>query len=85
MKKLINKIIVLSFKNHWLILLILASFMYLSGEIMSKPGKFAFLLPFNLYYLIIELHGLFGKLILISAIVLSVQKIYLILSKKIKI
>ena len=85
LKTIINKIIVFSFKNHWLGLLILAGFMYLSGKVMAEPEELFFVIPRNYYRLVKELHELFGKLILISAIFLAAQKVYLLLVRKFKI
>lgn len=63
-------------------LLILTGFMYLSGKVMAEPNELFFTLPANLFRPIRQLHGLMGKLIFISAIALTFEKLYLIVSRR---
>ena len=69
LKPTINKLVLFSIKTHWSLLIVLAVFQYWTGRYMSFYSE----LPLYRW------HALGGKLFLAVAILLTLEKLYLLL------
>lgn len=68
-----NKLVMWSIKNHWIFLIVLVGIQYLTGQELADSG---FWIPFN-REVVFRVHSFLGTVILIFAILLVLQKLYL--------
>lgn len=82
MKNFLNQIGAWTIRYHWIFLLSIFGLQWLTGEIMSEPEEWGWLLNPRLAR---QIHGLNGKLIFIALIYMAGNKLWLELKRKGKI
>ena len=77
-KPTITKLVMWSVKNHWLLLVVAIGAQYLIGKAMVNPNLD---IPLS-YDNLLSIHSWLGNLILVVAVFLGIEKIYLWLLRR---
>ena len=79
---MLQKLITWTTKHHWLFLLIIFGGQWLTGQIISEPNEWGWIMDFRLAR---QLHDLNGKLIFFALGFMAFHKLYLWLKSNGKI
>lgn len=82
MKKIIQKTVLWSIKNHWLFLILIIFAMWFTGEVMSGHPEWGAIISRRNAR---ALHNFVSKIVILSVIGLALDKLYLFLKTKGKI
>jgi hypothetical protein len=72
-KPVVTKLVMWSIKNHWIGLVVLIGTMYITGNAMAEANPY---IPLS-YSMLFTIHSWTGKLVLITAVFLALEKLYL--------
>ena len=82
MKRFLDLIGTWTIKFHWLFLLVIFGGQWLTGQIISEPEEWGWIMDFRLAQ---QFHSLNGKLIFIALIYMAANKLWLELKRRGKI